>query len=78
MPGRSTSRTGATSTSTTGSVGEGWPRLPCHDDGANWLVSNDYDNWRHGIESPNLRWEWRDGKDGGEATPCVEDDCGNR
>ena len=49
-----------------------------HDDGANWLVSNDYDTWRHGIESPNLRREWRDGKDGGEATPCVEDDCGNR
>ena len=26
-----------------------------HDDGENWLVRDDYDNWRHGIESPNLQ-----------------------
>ena len=26
-----------------------------HDDGENWLISNNYDNWRHGIESPNMK-----------------------
>ena len=33
---------------------------------------------RHGIESPNLKNEYRAGEGGEEAKPCVEDDCGNR
>ena len=63
------------------------------DDGENWLVSTDYDQertslmvkqtksyqqGRHGIESPNLKNEYRAGEGGEEAKPCVEDDCGNR
>ena len=31
-----------------------------NDDGENWLVSVDYDNWRHGIESPNLKGEMKE------------------
>ena len=30
-----------------------------HDDGENWLVSVDYDNWRHGIESANMKGEMK-------------------
>ena len=26
----------------------------------------------------SFRWEYRDGENGAEAKPCVEDDCGNR
>ena len=33
---------------------------------------------RHGIESPNLKNEYRTGEGGEEAKPCVEDDCGNQ
>ena len=48
----------------------------CHDDGGNWLVSVYYDNWRHGTESANMKWEMKEDGDGG-LDPCVTDDCGN-
>ena len=40
-------------------------------------MSVDYDNWRHGIESPNMKGEMKEDGDGG-LDPCVTDDCGNR
>jgi hypothetical protein len=48
-----------------------------HDDGENWLVSVDYDNWRHGTESANMKGEMKEDGDGG-LDPCVTDDCGNQ
>ena len=48
-----------------------------HDDGENWLVSDDYDNWRHGIESPNLQGELVD-NGFGVNVPCEEEKCGNK
>ena len=48
-----------------------------HDDGENWLVSVDYDNWRHGIESANMKGEMKEDGDGG-LDPCVTDDCGSQ
>jgi len=47
------------------------------DDGENWLVSHDYDSWRHGIESPNLKGEMMDNGTGVVAE-CNEYSCGNR
>ena len=64
-----------------------------HDDGENWLVrqlqkknqekdnsincSNDYDNWRHGIESPNMKGETVDNGFGVHEA-CEDYSCGNR
>ena len=48
-----------------------------HDDGENWLVSDDYDNWRHGIESPNLLGELVD-NGFGVKVPCEDETCGNQ
>ena len=42
------------------------------------LLRTYFDQGRHGIESPNLKNEYRPGEGGEEAKPCVEDDCGNR
>ena len=39
--------------------------------------SNDYDNWRHGIESANMKGETRD-NGYGVYVPCDTDTCGNR
>ena len=41
-------------------------------------VSDDYDNWRHGIESPNMRGETVDNGLGVQHVACDEDTCGNR
>ena len=40
-------------------------------------ASDDYDNWRHGIESPNMRGETVDNGLGVQVA-CDEDTCGNR
>ena len=40
-------------------------------------ASDDYDNWRHGIESPNMRGETMDNGLGVQVA-CGEDTCGNR
>ena len=41
------------------------------------MVSDDYDNWRHGIESPNLRGELVD-NGFGVNVPCEDETCGNQ
>ena len=64
-----------------------------NDDGENWLVrgiafhnlfkplndslSDDYDNWRHGIESANMKGETRDNGNGVHVA-CDTDTCGSR
>ena len=48
-----------------------------HDDGENWLISDSYDNWRHGIESPNLQGELVD-NGFGVNVPCKDESCGNK
>ena len=41
------------------------------------LVSVDYDNWRHGTESANMKGDRKEDGDGG-LDPCLTDDCGNQ
>ena len=41
------------------------------------LSSDDYDNWRHGIESANMKGETRDNGYGVHVS-CDTDTCGNR
>ena len=41
------------------------------------IISDDYDNWRHGIESANMKGETRDNGYGVHVS-CDTDTCGNR
>ena len=41
------------------------------------MVSEDYDNWRHGIESPNLQGELVDNGFGVNVA-CKDERCGNK
>jgi len=40
-------------------------------------LSDDYDNWRHGIESANMKGETRDNGNGVHVA-CDTDTCGSR